>query len=215
MQLPISEAFGMVEVGVMTYRQPYSRKFSSVGTPLRDVRFSFGADGELIAHRPHFVTSRYFQCAPGENENTFIGPNAVATGDLGYQKDGYVFLNGRKKEVIMTSGGLKIHPEVVEQQIDSCAGIAKSVVFSTGPNTKLNCVVLLNDPSDTAARQKASQFVAGLGAKSGLPMLNLIFASEPFTRENGLLRPNMKIDRRRIAAVYKQSARELENAATH
>lgn len=214
MQIPISEAFGMVEVGVMTYRQPSSRKFSSVGKPLRDVRFSFSADGELIAHRPHFVTSRYFQCAPGENENTFIGPNAVATGDLGYQKDGYVFLNGRKKEVIVTSGGLKIHPEVVEQQIDRCAGIAKSVVFSTGPSAKLNCVVLLNDPSDGAARQKASQFVAGLGAKSGLPVLNLIFASEPFTRENGLLRPNMKIDRRRIAAVYKPS-RDLESAARH
>ena len=66
------------------------------------------------------MTLRYFQCAEGENERTFIGPGRIATGDMGrLDDDGNLFLLGRKKELLVTAGGLKVHPEVIEQELNN------------------------------------------------------------------------------------------------
>lgn len=51
MQMPLSEAYGMVEAGVMTFKHGHQGDHRSVGTPVRDVRFSFGEDGEIVVHR--------------------------------------------------------------------------------------------------------------------------------------------------------------------
>src|SRR5690606_3388369 len=69
-QLPLCEAYGMVEAGVMAFRQPACREFGSVGRPLRDVHFTIEKEGELIVSRPNPLTLRYFQSADGENERT-------------------------------------------------------------------------------------------------------------------------------------------------
>ena len=72
MQLPLCESYGLAEAGSLTYRPPFSKKHGSVGKPLQGVSISFEADGEIIVHREKFLTRKYFQCAPGENENTFL-----------------------------------------------------------------------------------------------------------------------------------------------
>ena len=77
-----------------------------------------------------FLTRRYFQCAEGENERTFIGNGRVATGDIGrFDADGYLYLLGRKKELIITPGGYKIHPEIIEARTELLPDVAQSVVF--------------------------------------------------------------------------------------
>ena len=106
MQLPLCETYGMVEAGSITYRAPGSREYGSVGKVLNGIELAFEPDGEIIAHRDNPLTLRYFQCAPGENERTFVGPGSVATGDIGkLDADGNLYLLGRKKELIVTAGG--------------------------------------------------------------------------------------------------------------
>jgi long-subunit acyl-CoA synthetase (AMP-forming) len=204
LQLPLCESYGMVEAGSITFRPAGSREYASVGKVLNGTSLDFAPDGEIIVKRANPMTLRYFQCAPGENERTFIAPDRVATGDIGkFDGQGNLFLLGRKKELIITAGGYKIHPEVIEQEVNNCPDVAHSVIFLKPGAAQLSCVVDLNQPETEGARARVQKFVGTLqSTRKAAQFVEVIFAGEPFTKENGMLRPNLKIDRKAIAARY-------------
>ncbi|MEO8301740.1 MAG: AMP-binding protein [Rhizomicrobium sp.] len=209
LQLPLSESYGMVEAGSLTYRPPGSKDFGSVGKLLAGVNVSFEPDGEIIVSRENPLTLRYFQCAEGENERTFAGPGRIATGDLGkLDASGNLYLMGRKKELLITAGGLKVHPEVIEQELNESPDVAHSVFFLRSGAAHLTCVVDPAAPGGAEARERAAKFANSLpSARKAAQFVEVIFAAEPFTTENGMLRPNMKIDRKAIQARYLQPSR--------
>lgn len=203
LQLPLCESYGLVEAGSLTYRPPFSRKYGSVGKPLRGVTVSFEDDGEIIVHRERFLTRKYFQCAAGENEGTFIGETRLATGDIGkFDTDGYLELLGRKKELIVTPGGYKVHPELLEGELNACTDVMQSVIFQKQGMSHLTCVVVPGrGPAEGAAtriRKYADDMMTGRKVRIG----EILFAEEPFSTQNGLLRPNLKLNRKAIAAKY-------------
>jgi len=204
MQLPLCESYGMVEAGSITYRPAESRQFGSVGKVLPGTTLTFEPDGEIIVTRQAPLTLRYFQCAEGENERTFVAPGRIATGDMGrLDKDGNLYLLGRKKELLITPGGTKIHPETIEQELNNSPDVSHAVICFRPHATQLTCVVDLVPPGGKEARQRVKKFVGSLpSAKKAAPFVEVIFADEPFTRENGMLRPNLKIDRKAILARY-------------
>jgi long-chain acyl-CoA synthetase len=203
MRLPLCESYGLVEAGSLTYRPPFSEKYGSVGKPLRGVEFSFAEDGEIIVHRERFLTRKYFQCAAGENEATFQGVDRVVTGDIGrLDSDGYLYLLGRKKELIVTPGGYKIHPEVLEGELNACEDIVQAVVFQKPGVSHLACVVIQGQDRSEKAAHRIRAFVDRTMAGRKVKIGEITFAEEPFSRENGMLRPNLKIDRKGIAAKY-------------
>lgn len=204
MQLPLCESYGMVEAGAITWRPAGSREYGSVGKVLPGIRLTFEDDGEIVVHRDHRLTLRYFQAADGENERTFIGPGSVATGDIGTMDgDGNVYLQGRKREQITTPGGYKVHPEVIENELNHSPDVAQSVVFLKPGASQLTCVVALQQPEADGARARVKKYAAGLTSiKKIAQFIDVIYADEMFTCENGMLRPNMKLDRKAIAAKY-------------
>jgi long-subunit acyl-CoA synthetase (AMP-forming) len=205
MQLPLCESYGLVETGSITYRSADSRKFGSVGKPLRGINLHFGEDGEVIVERKNSLTRRYFQSVDGENERTFLGSNRIATGDIGrLDEDGYLYLLGRKKEVIVTSGGYKIHPEIVERELAGCPDIAQAAVFLKPGATTMTCVASLNQVNDEA-RARTRDFVKNMKSTKLTQIGEVIFVDAPFSTENGMLRPNLKLDRRAIAAKFNLS----------
>lgn len=208
MHLPLCESYGMVESGSLTFRPAGSRKFGSVGRPLRGVQLSFEADGEIIVSRENPLTLRYFQCADGENERTFVGGKKVATGDIGrLDGDGDLFLLGRKKELIVTAGGYKVHPEIIEQEINNCPDVAHAVIFLNPGASQLTCVVDMHEPGNAEARARVQAHVRSLkSTRSAAQFVEIIFADDGFSRDNGLLRPNLKIDRRAVEARYGQTS---------
>jgi len=203
-QLPLCEAYGMVEAGVMTFRRAGCTRYGSVGKPLRGVRFSIAVDGELIVSREHPLTLRYFQCSEGENERTFVGAGRIATGDIGiFGEDGAIHILGRKGEVIVTPSGQKIHPEVIEHELNNCDDVENSVVFQRSGAPHLSCVVSLAKPPTDDVKRRVENFVKNMrSTRKTSQFVEVIFSEGPFSRENGMLRPNMKIDRRRVTAQY-------------
>jgi len=202
-QLPLSESYGMVEAGSLTYRPPHSKRYGSVGKPLRGVTMSFADDGEIIIHREKFLTRRYFQCAAGENENTFIGEKRLATGDVGkFDRQGYLTLLGRKKELIITPGGYKIHPEVLEGELNACADVIQSVVFQKQGVSHLTCVVVPGQDRLEDANARIRKYVDDMMAGRKVRIGEILFADEAFSAQNGMLRPNLKLNRKAIAAKY-------------
>jgi long-subunit acyl-CoA synthetase (AMP-forming) len=204
MQLPLCESYGMMEAGSLTFRPPRSRKYNSVGRPLRGVTLFVEPDGEIIVHRQNPLTLRYFQCAAGENERTFIGEDRVATGDVGrLDKDGDLFLLGRKKELIVTAGGYKVHPEMIENEIADSADVAHAVVFLKQGANHLTCVVDLDPPGGEEAMARVRRHIGTLqSTRKAAQFVEVVFASESFSHGNGMLRPNLKIDRRAVVARY-------------
>ncbi len=209
LQLPLCESYGMVEAGSLTFRPPGSKHYGSVGKVLDGIGLSFEPDGEIIVNRENSLTSRYFQCAEGENERVFLGPGRVATGDMGrLDAEGYLYLMGRKRELLVAPNGLKLHPEAIEQELNRCPDVAHSVLYLKPHATHLTCVVDLVPPGGEEARARVSRYANNLpAAKKAAPFVEVLFADAPFSTENGMLRPNLKIDRKAIAARYLQTSK--------
>ncbi len=204
MQLPVFETYGLIECGSISLNLPSAARLGSVGRLLPGVNVDLAADGEIIAWREPPIALGYFECAEGENERTFLGGNRIATGDVGFfDRDGYLYLVGRKKEVIITSGGEKVHPEVLESEIDACPDVGKAVVLPGSDSSPLTAVVLPKDPQDTLARARIEQFVRKMQGERMFPGVGkLIFTDIRFSTDNGFLRPNLKLDRRNIARHF-------------
>jgi long-subunit acyl-CoA synthetase (AMP-forming) len=203
MQLPLCESYGMVEAGSLTWRPATSREYGSVGKILPGVDVAFTDEGEILISRDAPLTLRYFQSAEGENERTFIGPGRIASGDMGrLDRKGNLFLLGRKKELLVTAGGQKVHPEVIEQELNNSPDVAHSVIFLKPDSNHLTCVVDLAVPGEEA-KARVKKFANNLSStRKAAQFVEVVFATEPFTKDNGMLRPNMKVDRKAIGARY-------------
>jgi long-chain acyl-CoA synthetase len=203
MQLPLFETYGLIECGSVALSAPGAAKAGSVGRPLRGLDVTLAEDGEIMIRRSHPTADAYFECAPGESERTFRGGNVVASGDHGrFDEDGFLYLIGRKKEIIITGGGEKVHPEAIEAAIDTCPDVAKSVVFGKDGASSLSAVIVLREPSDAAARARVDRHIERWNAGRRIEVGKVVFADAPFSRENGFLRPNLKLDRKRIGEHF-------------
>lgn len=208
MQLPLFETYGITEFGGVALNVPGANRPGSVGQLLPGVHVELAADGEIIAVREHRIASTYFECAEGEAEATFVSHDRVATGDVGrFDEEGYLYLIGRKREMIITAGGTKIHPEIPEAEIDECPDVARSVVFADPDSSALVAVVLPKKPEDPSAKARIQQFVDKNNEKrQSFAVRRVIFTDLAFSRENGFLRPNLKLDRNRIAQHFRIGA---------
>lgn len=215
MQLPLFETYGMIEFGGIALNHPGANRLGSVGRPLPGVRVELAADGEVIAVREHRIAADYFECAEGESEKTFIAPDRVATGDIGrFDEDGYLYLIGRKKEMIVTAGGLKIHPEIPETEIDACPDVGRSVVFADPGTPTLVAVVFPKNPQDDPAKVRIQAFVDEINdRRPSFTVGRIIFTDLALSRESGFLRPNLKVDRKRIAQHFLGEAGEANQSA--
>jgi len=81
--------------------------------------------------------------------------------------------------------------------------VAHSVFFLRPNAAHLTCVIDLVAPGGEDARARATKSANSLpSARKASQFVEVIFSNEPFTVENGMLRPNMKIDRKAIGARY-------------
>jgi long-chain acyl-CoA synthetase len=110
--MPIVEGYGLTEGGVVTLNPLDRPKPGSIGIPLAGVEVKLDADGEILVKSP-CLFSGYLNDSQTTDEVLVDG--WLHTGDLGHvDSDGYFFITGRKKELIVSSTGKKIYPSRVE-----------------------------------------------------------------------------------------------------
>jgi long-chain acyl-CoA synthetase len=110
--MPIIEGYGLTEGGVATLNPLDRPKPGSIGTPLAGVQVRFLEDGELLIKSP-CLFSGYLNDPQTTAE--VLRDGWLHTGDLGHaDSEGYIFITGRKKELIVSSTGKKIYPARVE-----------------------------------------------------------------------------------------------------
>jgi long-chain acyl-CoA synthetase len=110
--MPITEGYGLTEGGVVSLNPLGRAKPGSIGKPLAGVEITFSDENEILVKGP-CLFSGYLNDPVTTAE--VLRDGRLHTGDLGHMdSDGYVFITGRKKELIVSSTGKKIFPSRVE-----------------------------------------------------------------------------------------------------
>jgi len=112
-EVPLYQGYGLTESSpVITVSSEKQVKRGSVGKPLRDIEVKIAADGEILTRGPHIMVG-YYQNDQATRE--VIQDGWLSTGDLGsLDEEGFLFITGRKKEIIVTLGGKNVAPVLLE-----------------------------------------------------------------------------------------------------
>ena len=112
--IPIYQGYGLAETSpVIATNGPIANRPGSVGKPLPGIEVKSGDGGEILTRGPH-VMSGYFR--NDDLTNSVIDKDGwLHTGDIGYQdEDGFLYISGREKNVIVLGSGKKVQPEELE-----------------------------------------------------------------------------------------------------
>jgi long-chain acyl-CoA synthetase len=125
--ITVLEGYGLTETTAASHvNRPSLSKIGSVGLPLSGTEVKIAEDGEVLMRGPVVFD--------GYNRNPEATAEAFAdgwfhSGDIGYEdEDGYLFLTGRKKEIIVTAGGKNVAPAVLEDRLRAYALVSQVVV---------------------------------------------------------------------------------------
>ncbi len=151
--LTVMEGWGMTEtVGTVTMNRPAVQRLGSVGLPLPGCAVRIAADGEIEVDGPG-VFQGYWQ-DPQATSEAFDG-RWLRTGDLGrVDDDGFVYVTGRKKEMLITAGGQHVVPSALEDKVREHWLIAECVVAG---DRRPYVVALITLDEDAFARWKQRQ----------------------------------------------------------
>ena len=221
------QGYGLTESSpVITISTENANKLGTVGRPIAGVEVGIADDGEILTRGPHVMLGYWNR--PDETGEA-IRDGWLMTGDLGQlDSDGYLRITGRKKELIVTSGGKNIAPVYLENLLVEDPLIAQAFVIGDGRNY-LTALIVPNPEALAAAikdQQIPVQSLAEALTHPGLLALyqrqidlrlrdvadcekvkRIALIDRGFTLELGELTPTLKLRR---AVIQKHFADEIE-----
>ena len=233
--IPTCEAWGMTELSpAHTVNIPETNRPGSVGRPIpgcsvkidRSTAPDSDREGEVIAYGPNVMVG--YHNLPEATAEVLREDGGLRTGDLGWvDDDGYLYITGRIKEQYKLENGKYVFPVDIEEAIKLSMFIDSAMVH--GANRPYNVVVVAPDwlvagpwakaqglPEDPEALVKEPRLIELIEdevrsackemAAYEIPKKILILP-EPFSPENGILTPTLKLKRRE---VHKQFGDKIE-----
>jgi long-chain acyl-CoA synthetase len=202
------QGYGQTEASpVISANRPGKIKIETVGPPVAGVEVRFANDGEILV-RGDLLMKGYWR--DDHSTAATIRDGWLYTGDIGSaDEDGYITITGRKKEIIVNSGGENIVPSRVEALLTIEPEIEQAMV--DGDRRPWLAAVIV--PSDEARAKAASDDALKLliaetvdRANSRLSQIErvrrFIIADEGFTNENSQLTATLKVRRHVVKARY-------------
>jgi long-chain acyl-CoA synthetase len=146
--VPVMEGYGMTETStVATSNVPDDFRFGSVGKPLPGVEAKVAEDGELLLRGAN-IFQGYYKNQEATSETLVDG--WLHTGDLAkIDEDGFVYIVGRKKDIIITAGGKNITPANLENGLKQNRWISQAVVV--GDRRPYLVALITLDPEEAPA----------------------------------------------------------------
>ncbi|WP_434609331.1 AMP-binding protein [Pseudomonas sp. D2-30] len=202
--LPLLEAYGMTEYGPIAVNTLDHNRPGSVGRALVPGSVMLDGDGEILLKSTRRLTCGYVDQPEEVERAVYRDETLIATGDIGHiDEDGYIFIDGRKNDTIITSGGQKIHPTSVEEAFNSLPFVHCAVAL--GARRPHLGMLLVVEHIDSNARQLIERTIDNYNRGATVPIRNYFLSTEPFTTANGLLTQNMKLQRKNISSRYEAS----------
>jgi long-chain acyl-CoA synthetase len=156
----VLEGYGMTETcAAATLNTPGEWRVGSVGRALPGTEVSTAEDGEILMRGPH-VFKGYHRNEQATEEIMREGGGWLASGDLGHvDADGYVHITGRKKDLVITSSGKNISPELIESALREAPYISQAVV--SGDRRSYLVALLTLDPDEVGGLAQAAGVTGG------------------------------------------------------
>jgi long-chain acyl-CoA synthetase len=146
--VPVMEGYGMTETATAaTANRPADFRFGSVGKPLEGVEVRIADDGEVLIKGRNIFKGYYKN---EEATNDALEDDWLHTGDLGrLDEDGFLYITGRKKDIIITAGGKNITPANLENGLKQNRWISQAVVV--GDKRPYLIALITLDPEELPA----------------------------------------------------------------
>ncbi len=215
-EIPILQGYGLTESSpVISMSTEKDYRLGSVGRPLADVDVRISADGEIVTRGPH-VMAGYWQ--KPEDTAEAVQDGWLFTGDLGHvDNDGFLWITGRKKELIVTAAGKNVAPVGLEALLCEDPLIMQAMIVGEGRNYLTALIVpeierlrevcetgvndiCLHPQAISAIQGVLDARLQNVAAYEKVQHFRLIH--EPFTIENNLLTPTLKPRRQQIETRY-------------
>lgn len=127
--IQICEGYGMTETAPMIAFTPINEIVpGSAGKILPGVEVKISDDGEILAKGRNVMAGYYKR--PEATAETIDKDGWIHTGDLGEMKDGYLYVTGRKKEMIVLSNGKNINPVEIEQWVMANTNLIQEIAIA-------------------------------------------------------------------------------------
>ena len=221
--VPLFEIYGMSEnTGPATATLPGAMKIGSVGRPLPGVEVRTGDDGELMM-RGGIVSQGYHKLDDATTE-TFDSEGWLHSGDLArIDEDGYVWIVGRKKEIIITAAGKNIAPAKLETLLGNHPLISKACMIGDQRKFLSMIIALDHEEAPEWAAARGIEYV-DLASFSRLPEVldevakavaeanesvarveqvkKWLIVPDEWTPDSGEVTPSLKLKRRVVLDRY-------------
>ncbi len=200
--LPVFEGYGLSEsASVVTLNTPSNYKLGSVGKPLPHIAMRLAEDNEIWIRGANFI--RYTHEAAN-----FTSDGWMATGDIGYcDADGFWFIQGRKKNMFITSFGRNVSPEWVERELTHLPAIQQACVF--GEAKPWNVAVITPHPESDATAVDESIAKVNAQLPDYAQIRHWLTSQAAFNVNNGQLTPNGRLKREAIWQTYQHDIQAL------
>mgnify|MGYP000505937817 CR=1 FL=1 len=229
--IPIFEGYGMTEtspgVSINDLRNG-GFKVGTVGKALKGIEIKIANDGEILVKGSNIMLGYYKN---DELTNETIIDGYIHTGDIGVlDKDGFLKITDRKKEMFKTSGGKYIAPAVLESALKQSRFIEQIMVIGESEKMPAALIQVNFDFVNEWAKRKghiikdvSTDLNLGYRIQKEINICNADFGNwekikkfeitpEEWTIEDGLLTPTMKMKRKNIKEKYKHLYQKIYNS---
>jgi long-chain acyl-CoA synthetase len=221
----ILEGYGLTETcPSLTFNRLQHFKFGSVGQAQPGIEVKIAPDGEILG-RGGNIAKGYFK-KPEATAEVFLADGWFATGDIGrFDEEGFLYITDRKKDLIVTAGGMNIAPQNIENLLKGDPFISQAMVH--GDRRPYPVAILTLNPEELAkfakeqgilntepealakhpkVVERVSRIVESRNAElqSYAKVKKFAILPADFTVENGLLTPTLKVKRRIITDKHRE-----------
>ncbi|WP_079064578.1 AMP-dependent synthetase/ligase [Streptomyces sp. NRRL F-4489] len=218
----IFEGYGLTEsTAAATANPPERTRFGTVGTPVPGTTVHIADDGEVWLHGGQ-VFQGYHNDAKATD--AVLHDGWFATGDLGaLDDDGYLTITGRKKEILVTSGGKSVSPVPLEERVRAHPLVAQCIVVGNDrpfiaalvtldPEAVAHWLAMRGKPEmpprelvrdpDLETEIRRAVVAANTLVSQAESIRTFRILANQFSEEHGLLTPSLKLKRKAIETAY-------------
>lgn len=227
--LPVVQGYGLTETSPVISASPLHNNFpDSAGQPIRGLQVRIGAQNALLVKGPNVMLGYWNN--PQATRDMIDADGWLNTGDTArISETGHIYITGRLKEIIVLSNGEKIPPTDMELAIQRDRLFDQVMVFGEGQPYLVALAVVNPDswkhfaaqigvqadkPESLRDAQVEKQVIQRISAQihefPGYAQIHrVLLLSEPWSIENGMLTPTLKVRRAQVMDKFSSEIKEL------
>ena len=197
------QGYGLTETSPVVSCNPLHKvKVETVGPIFPGVEVKLAEDGEILVKGENLMLG-YWNNQEATNKTIIDG--WLHTGDIGeFDEEGYLKITDRKKDIIVSLGGDNIAPSKLENLLTLSSDIEQACVFGEQKNYIAAIIILSADSK--ATKEQIDLYIEKMNVDLSQPekIKRYHIIDEPFTIENNLMTPTMKVRRHEVEKKYSE-----------